>query len=388
MSSFDRAAGSSKPWRTLHWEGILVLAGLVFTAPAWAQEPVPCQPERMFQSSGGVRVDVAVERSGVTDADILAALEQAAQQVRERMLAKPPPPPVETQEVPPLPGLAGAGCLAPCPAPPCPEQAHVPGENPDCVGKFCSCQVLPLTLLWQPPLANLREPRTYLLGTSLSNDNTKSTLDTAIGGTVGLWRSWANDHPEFAYQQDFFAVVLTRFSEFNTQVDEDYRFGFPITFAWAGWQAKISYEHTSSHLGDQFMENTGRRHEGLVDDEVVLALAYRFDNALRLYGQYGYGFGFSSLDGRLPNRFDWGIEWSRQHPTGLRGQPFAAFDMELREVQGYQPNSTLEVGWQWLSQAMRPGLRLALTYYNGDSVYGQFFRDRERWVGLGLFMDY
>jgi Protein of unknown function (DUF1207) len=382
MSGRDAATRPWTEWRRPHWRGILVLAGLVFAARASAQESLPGQPERTFRSSGGVRVDIGVERPDVSDADILAALEQAAQQVREQMRTKTPPPADDVAPLTPAEPAAVASAA-------CPGQAQVPGEHADFSGPHLSSQLLPATLLWQPPLANLREPRMFLIGNNLNDANTERTIDTEIGGTVALWRMWANDYPEFAFQQDFFALVLTRFSEGRTQVDEDYRFGVPFTFAWDGWEAKVSYEHTSSHLGDQFIQqNPGRTHNGLVDDEAVVGLAYRYRNALRLYGQYGYGFSFGSIDGDLPNRFDWGIEWSPQRPTGYRGQPFAAFDMELRQVQAYQPDTTIEVGWQWLSQATRPGMRLALTYYNGDSPYGQFFLDRERWVGVGVFLDY
>jgi hypothetical protein len=228
----------------------------------------------------------------------------------------------------------------------------------------------------------------FVIPNDLNNEHTHKTIDTAIGGDIGLLRVSPDCDPCHGVQQDFFAVVLSRFADNRTATAMDYRFGFPLTFACGNWSGKIGYEHTSTHLGDDFIKETGQAKQGLIRDEIVLGCAYRFWNQVRVYGVLGYALSMSSPVGDKPQRYDWGIEWSQQRNTGFLGQPFAAFDMELRQEQDFQPNLSTQVGWQWRCDGNVPSLRLALEYYDGKSPYGQFFRDREHWLGFGIFVDY
>jgi hypothetical protein len=251
-------------------------------------------------------------------------------------------------------------------------------------------QLLPRSLLWQPPLANQHEPRMEIVATSLNNDNTKKTLDTAIGGTAPLLRV-SGDDPHDGMEVDFFGVVLSRFAKYNTLDDADYRFGLPLTWASGPWSAKLSYEHTSSHIGDDFIkwEAAGLEKRGHVRDEVVTGLSYRWWNQLRLYGQFGYAMNLSTAGPMKHDRYDFGLEWSRQVSTGFRGQPFAAIDVDVRGDENHTPNVTAQVGWQWQELDSRlPSLRLAVEFYDGRSPYGQFFDVHEQWIGGGIYLDF
>jgi hypothetical protein len=250
------------------------------------------------------------------------------------------------------------------------------------------CEMLPLHLLWQPPLAGLRQPRMYVMPTSLDNDFTQQTIDTAIGGTIGLFRYRPTCWPESEFQLDFFGAHFSRWSERHLAVAGDYRYGFPVTFASGPWQAKLGYEHTSTHLGDDFIKSTGRFKVQYVRDDLVFGLAYRWWEQFRVYGEIGMAayLGTPYSNGR--ERFAWGLEWSRQHPTGWKGQPFAAFNMDLRPEQDYSVNVSFQAGWQWIPEHQRVSARLALELYHGKSPYGQFLQDKERWVGLGFFLDF
>lgn len=228
----------------------------------------------------------------------------------------------------------------------------------------------------------------YAKLSSLKDANTSNTIDTAIGGTVGLYRFSPATCLNQGVQIDFFAVVLSRWSTSSHAVGSDYRFGIPLTFAWGNWQAKVAYEHTSSQLGDDFILNKGRFQEPNVHDEIVLGLAYRFFNALRVYGICGVPIRAYNPAGEGAKRFDWGAEWSRQVSTSIYGQPYAAFDMEFREEQNYTANMTGQVGWQWQNMDNGRSLRLALEMYDGKSNLGQFFLDRERWASIGVYLDY
>lgn len=248
---------------------------------------------------------------------------------------------------------------------------------------------LPNSLLWTPPLANPNEPRIYMKIQSLSDNLFSSVNDFNLGGTMALLRSAPVDRPDDGVQLDLFAMALSRFVERDFMAAVNYRFGVPISFAYGRWSGKLAYEHTSTHLGDEFMVNTGQTPRDGIREEVVFGLAYRPMDEVRLYGIFGHAVHLSTFtENPKPERFSFGAEWSRPASTGFRGQPFAALDVEFRGDCEYTPNVTLQTGWQWLAENARPGMRVALEYYDGRSPFGQFLDRHESWFGVGFFFDY
>jgi len=261
---------------------------------------------------------------------------------------------------------------------------------------------LPQTQLWRVPMANQREPRCEA---KLEALNGHTTLDTEIGAVFGLTRVGPADNSREGIELGMFAAVFMRFiDEGHPFANDDraavpltaadYRVGVPLMLAKGDWQMKLSYEHTSCHLGDEYMllgynyGITGSKTESIraVRDEAVLGIARLFGDALRLYGQFGYSFSPSdTLVGKVPVRYDWGIEYSP--PVPPRGGPFAAFDMDLRAEQDFFCNITIQAGWQWkTNENRRSSARIGVENYDGDSPYGQFFEQRESyWALVGIF---
>jgi hypothetical protein len=278
----------------------------------------------------------------------------------------------------------------------CPLQPECPPPVPSCRDPFrwefpngAALTAFPQQLFWEPPLASPHEPRMLFMPTSLSNQFTEKTLDTTIGGIVGLFRL----NPascNVAYQLDMFALVSSRIAQYDYMGPQDYRAGLPITFAYGPWHGKFGYEHTSTHLGDETVQRTGRRPIDYIKDELVFGLGrWCFDNRLRLYSQTGWAFAMDVPGTNSPFRFDLGAEWYKRRATGFRGQPFAATNVEFNGAVNYQPSVALQLGWQWRNPERRLSQsRVFVQYYTGYSPYGQFFDTREQWLGLGIAFDY
>lgn len=250
---------------------------------------------------------------------------------------------------------------------------------------------LPNSLLWAPPLAVKKEPRIQVLSTDVPNAGGGRTYDTSVGMTAGLVRG-EFEGADFAAQVDVFGVVFTRFSP-DELLLADYRFGVPVTFRWNWWQAKVSFERTAAHLGDDFIRRTGQVAARFEKKEVVLGVGrYLYDN-LRVYGQVGYAYSFQvpGLEGtpREKTRFDLGAEWSFRCSTGWAGTPFVAANAEFRGDQNYDANYVIQAGWLWRNPTQRLGTcRVFAEYYVGHSPYGQALQNRERSIGVGFGVDY
>jgi hypothetical protein len=331
---------------------------------------------------------------------VLAALFAATGQAQVQGYPVDPP----TYTMAPAPSGAGAPPIAGMPVdpgpswpdpfrpqPPAPPGCPPPGCEPACPDGAArrTCTAFPRTLLWEPPLASLREPRFLAMPTTLSNGSTSSTAETSIGNTVGLLRvapaAWRT-----ALQLDVFAVAHSRFADYDALVATDYRAGFPISFARGPWHGKIGYEHTSTHLGDEIQQLTGQVPIDFIKDELVIGLGrYLFDRRWRVYGQAAWAFNQSIPGDPSPYRFAVGSEWVLRHATGWRGSPFAAANVDFDGAVDYDAALSLQAGWLWRDPDRRLAqCRIFGQYFTGPSPYGQFFRTREDWFGLGLAIDY
>jgi hypothetical protein len=257
-------------------------------------------------------------------------------------------------------------------------------------------EIMPFSVLWEPPLANQREPRCYA---KFINPHGQGTIDTAIGADFSLGRIGPASHKDEGFEIDVFGVVFTRFGQRRELAAADYRFGFPLTLAKDGWQFKLGYEHTSTHVGDDVVKDwitTQGLYSGLmtpdkkfVRDEIVFGIARRLKERFRLYGQLGSSF---ANNGEIVNdvwRFDWGLEWTPPRSAQRQGGPYAAFDMDLRDEQRFFPNVTVQAGWLW---RVRPGrssaARLAAEFYHGKSPFGRFLEESETWCGFVASYDW
>ena len=248
--------------------------------------------------------------------------------------------------------------------------------------------LFPNTLLWAPPYAAKRDPRLQVQLSTLDNYVEKYTLDNSIGATVGLARVEPKG-ADVKAQLDLFGVVHTRLSP-NDLIATDYRFGFPVTFRRGDWQGKIGYEHTSAHVGDEYLRNTGQLPINYSKDEIVAALG-RFvpDLDLRVYGQVSYAARQDLANSVSPWRLDAGVQWVSSAPTGFAGVPFAAFHVEARPENGFNPNVIAQVGWLFQNPYQRLGdIRIYGEYYNGRTQYGQFFYFHEHYFAICMANDF
>jgi hypothetical protein len=250
-----------------------------------------------------------------------------------------------------------------------------------------SIQNFPNTLLWEPVYASKREPRMMVGGTNFQNYVNDRTLETSIGTTLGLWRITPPGH-DWAFQFDLFGVVHSRLSPQDLMA-ADYRFGVPITFRWAELHGKIGYEHTSTHLGDEYQRNTGQLPRNFSKDEAVFGLGhYLLERSLRIYGQVSYAF-FQDLPDD-PNRFRFDTGFQYVVPGwGAAGSPFVAAHADFQGALGFNANVNLQAGWLWRNPTQRlSNARVFFEYYRGRSPYGQFSSDREDFYGVGAACDF
>lgn len=248
-------------------------------------------------------------------------------------------------------------------------------------------QNLPPSLLYPAYWAGPKESRIAAVFANEMNDGW--FLQPTLGGYVGLWRYGSTDPlwPE-GWQIDMEGAVFPRIAlEHDLDlVSSDYRFGFPLTYRQGLFEAKLAYYHLSSHLGDEYLFriNPQAMTNDYSRETIVLGLAIRPWEALRLYAETGWAVG-----ARGPAEaweFQFGADFSPATP-GFRGAPFLAVNARLRQEVDFGGSLTVQTGWLWRGQTGKV-FRTGLEYFNGKSEQMEFVFQHEQHLGLGFWYDY
>jgi len=249
-------------------------------------------------------------------------------------------------------------------------------------------QFLPDELLYGSYLAGGREPR---FASVLFHERDQGWLsDVTLGSRVGLLRYGGHlvGVSPVWWQLDIEAAAFPRVTldEHRDLVSSDFRYGAPLTFRRGPLETKFSYYHMSSHLSDEYLvaHPTATR-VNFVRDVLVLGVALRPNEDLRLYAEAGWA--FHTDGGSRPWEFQFGVDYSPGGPVGAYGAPFLALNTRLREEVDFGGNFTVQTGWQWRSQNGRL-FRVGFHYLNGMSDQYQFYTEHEEQIGFGLWYDY
>jgi len=249
--------------------------------------------------------------------------------------------------------------------------------------------LLPGTLLYHSYLAGEKEPR---IGLSVLSDSKRGWLwESALGGRVGLLRRGdLGLSPANAWQIDLEGVALARVNpamESAPLEATDYRVGMQWTKRTGPIAYKAGYYHVSSHAGDEYLElNPGFRRINYVRDSLLFGVTRDVTPDVQVYGEIGYALGADG--GAEPLEFQFGTQYVPIRDTGLRGAPFAAVNVHLRQEVDFGGGINVMAGWRWRNAETGRLLRVGLQYYNGKSIQYEFLDEDQQLIGYGIWFDY
>jgi hypothetical protein len=227
---------------------------------------------------------------------------------------------------------------------------------------------------------------------------TSSTIDAAsgvrswlaAGGRFGVVRRVSRDGQGRAWQLGIEAGLDAQFDSERKldNVGYDGNYGFTLTTKGQGpLVLKLAAFHTSAHVGDEWVVNTGRERIGYTREELSFGASGPVAGTARLYGEAAYAYKQLSPDVQRPWRLQAGIEReSRRALAKGRLGWYAAADLQFWQERDFRLDLTLEAGLLAYSGARR--WRLGARYSNGRVPLGEFFQDTESWLTLGLWVDF
>lgn len=249
-----------------------------------------------------------------------------------------------------------------------------------------SHQLLPDGLIFDNYLAGTKESRLALHLVDSRGDS--KLFDGILGARIGIWRYGSTDvfRPE-GWQLDVEGSGQVRLDmpEDRDVRSVDFRAGVPITYGVGKHRVKFGYYHLSSHVGDEYLlKNFGFNRQNYSRDVLILGYSYYITQQLRAYAEAGWAF-YSDIS--LPWEFQFGLDYAPCGPTGLRGAPFWAMNVQLREEVNFGGAFTFEAGWAWRGDDANM-LRTGLFYFNGESNQYSFWDEHEEQIGFGLWYDF
>jgi hypothetical protein len=247
-------------------------------------------------------------------------------------------------------------------------------------------QVLPQGIVYKPYLAAAKESR---LSTVLMKESEDGLLwDSTLGGRFGLLRFGPSDRPEgFQWDIDGAGMVRLDPAENMDVRAADFRAGTSLNWGYSAHRWRVGYYHLSSHTGDEFLlKNPNHNRLNFYRDAFYVGYSYYVNPDFRVYAELAWAFHVEYAE---PFEFLFGFDWAPSYATGLRGAPFAALNVHLRQELDFSGNLALQAGWAWRGADAASGLfRTGLYYYNGGSPQGSFYADNEQSVGYGIWYDF
>lgn len=244
-------------------------------------------------------------------------------------------------------------------------------------------EALPVDDLFEPLIADPRQPQFAIRYHRYDAREDFNAASVSFGDYFGFASGFFGESgvSQIGLQGAVFAVFNLDAPSFDL-VNADYWVGIPVSYRRGPWSFLTRIYHQSSHLGDEFLLGNADLERINLSYEDWEALASYEWRSWRFYG--GGGAILHSEPDLDPFHAQGGVEY--RHPEFLGNwQLVGAMDWQASQEQDWRPNRSYQVGFAFERHSRE--IRLMLEHYRGYSPNGQFYDERLRYTGLGVYFD-
>ena len=215
-----------------------------------------------------------------------------------------------------------------------------------------------------------------------------TAAEVAVGHYYGIYR-WALPNGIGAMQLDIGGGIFARFNfSYNKDLQVvDFYGNVPLDVRIGKWSSRFMFYHCSSHLGDDYIRETGQFGNNVSWNSLRLLLSYDFIPALRLYSGYTYNLAVTPPDQKT-RAYQSGVEITPRIFNNPNSRAYWANDVQWWERTTYIPQFNSQIG---IKMGVNPifgrGITYFLEYTTGPEYYGQFFQIKETRITLGARFD-
>ena len=254
----------------------------------------------------------------------------------------------------------------------------------------------PGSLLYPPYIASPLRPTIALNLVYVTDNDIPDSGDTRyvfrLGGRIGVFRFHPAGNSDQGFQIDLEGAFLGVFDRDNSLDNIGWDGVYSALLTWGngeGLAAKLAMQHYSSHVGDEYIERTGRQRINYTRQEYAFGLSRAAFKYWRVYGEAGYAFDLRNEELQDKWRVQGGLEF--EDPDRFwRGRAgyYAAVDIMSYEESDWKADVSVQTGVVIPMTNMPRIWRIGLEYRRGRSIIGEFFQSRETSIGIGLWLDF
>ena len=220
-------------------------------------------------------------------------------------------------------------------------------------------------------------------------DTSESRVNLRAGGVLSVVRSEQEDRPGAGWEVSILGGINDQNDVRNSldNIGWDGRYGLLVTAApRPGLAFKLGVLHVSSHLGDEYIERTGRTRLGYTRQEIAVGVSWFPSDRWRVYAEGGRAFSMGNQQLQEPWRRQLGAEYESA-PKLWRGRAswYAAVDVQAYQERGWRNDVSLQSGL--VVHSAGRAWRIGVSWYDGRPPIGEFFQYNERYVTAGLWID-
>lgn len=245
-------------------------------------------------------------------------------------------------------------------------------------------EALPVDELFKPLIADPRQPQFSIKYHRYEARDSFDAASVSFGDYFGFASGLFGEYgvSQIGLQGAVFAVFNLDSESFDL-VNADYWLGIPVSLRHGPFSYLARIYHQSSHLGDEFLiGNPDVPRINLSYEDLEGLMSYEW-NRWRFYG--GGGVILNSEPNLDPLHGQVGTEYRRPSPFS-NWQLVGAADLQANQDQDWQGNASVQLGFAYDGSRNRE-IRFMLEHYRGYSPNGQFYNERLRYLGLGVYFD-
>lgn len=211
-----------------------------------------------------------------------------------------------------------------------------------------------------------------------------------LGGRFALVRVHPEDDPDRGWQLDLEAGFSSHFDTAHALDNIGWDGFYGLFLSWKP-RPELGFRmgalHDSAHVGDEYMERTGRERLGYTREELVAGISWSFGQHWRTYAEIGHAYGDLD-DFQAPWRLQGGLEYvGKRHFWNDRMPWYAAADITAFEENDWHITVATQLGLILPTGRGTSRFRVALEFVDGRSVLGEFFFRDESYLAVGLYFD-
>ena len=250
--------------------------------------------------------------------------------------------------------------------------------------------IAPTIHIYSPYLADPKRVTFGFQALSVSENTIPDIGDSLIGlrlgGRLELFQyAWQSNR----LQANLEVGYRGRFDHSNSQDEIGWDGNYGLLFSFSGSELlayRFGVYHTSSHIGDEYIERTGRERISYTREEYLLGVQLNLDPAWQIYAEGGSAYNLKTKPLQRRKRAQMGVQYQA---AGFSISPrlgwFAAADFSAYEERDWMINRSFQLGYSFAAQPHT--WRLALEHYDGQVPLGEFFQHDETYSGIGLYLD-